>query len=133
MSETRQKRVLIVDDDPDILDQITLALEPSGFFIIRAECAKDAETWLRGDTPDLAIFDLMMETADAGFTLCHRMKRKSPKTPVIVLTSVTAETGMRFGPATAEERSWIKADVFMNKPVRAEELVREVDRLLDTH
>jgi two-component system response regulator GlrR len=130
MSETNSKRILIVDDDPDILDQVTLALEPTGAAIVRAESAKEAEEWLEAETPDLAIFDLMMESADAGFTLCHRMKRKSPKTPVIVLTSVMAETGLGFTPLTAEERSWIKADAFMNKPVRPEELMREVGRLL---
>jgi DNA-binding response OmpR family regulator len=127
---SKLKKILIVDDDPDILDQLTIALTPSGATIVRADCAKDGESCFEAEKPDLAIVDLMMETADAGFTLCYRMKRKSPKTPVIVLTSVTAETGMSFNRLTPEERSWIKADAFLNKPVRAEELFREIDRLL---
>jgi DNA-binding response OmpR family regulator len=130
VKNTKPRKILIVDDDPDMLDQLTIVLTPSGANIVRADCAKDGETCFEAEKPDLAIVDLMMETADAGFTLCYRMKRMSPKTPVIVLTSVTAETGMSFDRLTPEARSWIKADAFLNKPIRGEELVQEIDRLL---
>lgn len=124
------KRVLIVDDDPDVLDQVQMSLEAGGFNVVRAESRQEAEDWLTEQSPDLAVVDLMMETADAGFTLCHHLKKKYPGTPIIVLTSVSSETGVDFDAVTADERAWIKADVLLDKPIRGEQLMREVDRLL---
>jgi len=76
------------------------------------------------------VTDLMMEFLDAGFVLCHHVKKRNPKTPVILITAVTSETGMEFENATGEERSWIRADAILTKPVRADQLRREIDRLL---
>ena len=62
--------------------------------------------------------------------LCHRIRKKDPSIPVILVTSVNSETGMEFNAATDQERSWIKADALLAKPVRFEQLRREIDRLL---
>ncbi|MFH1569355.1 MAG: response regulator, partial [Gemmatimonadota bacterium] len=74
--------------------------------------------------------DLMMEEMDSGFALAHRLKTLYPDTPVILLTAVAAETGLHFGVTTADEQAWIKADTFMDKPVRPEQLKGEIERLL---
>ncbi|HQA00466.1 MAG TPA: response regulator, partial [Phycisphaerae bacterium] len=79
---------------------------------------------------DLAVLDVMMEKMDGGFVLSHRIKKNDPSIPVILITSVSSETGIDFDTATAEERSWVKADALLSKPVRFEQLTREIDRLL---
>jgi CheY-like chemotaxis protein len=71
-----------------------------------------------------------MENPDAGFTLCYHIRKRDPSIPVILVTSVNSETGMEFATATDRERSWIKADALLAKPVRFEQLRREIDRLL---
>lgn len=124
------KTVLVVDDDVDFLAQEKLHLERAGYRVITAGSRKEAEELLEKERPDLALVDLMMEEVDGGFTLCYHIKRKDPTIPVIMVTAVASETGMGFDAATSEERQWVKADAMLAKPVRFEQLKREVDRLL---
>jgi two-component system, OmpR family, response regulator len=122
--------VLLVDDDDDFLFQQRVQLETAGFQVLAAQGQKEAEGILAERRPDLAVLDVMMENPDAGFTLCHRIRKKDPAIPVILVTSVNGETGLGFDMATEEERSWIKADALLAKPIRFEQLRSEIDRLL---
>ncbi len=72
----------------------------------------------------------MMEEEDAGFTLCHNLKKRWADLPIIMVTAVAAETGLSFNVKTREEHRWIKADALLEKPVRAEQLQREIEKLL---
>jgi CheY-like chemotaxis protein len=131
MNDTlKGKTVLIADDDQDILDQQKLVLGNEGYNVVTCSSRKEAEEYIAGAAPDIMIVDLMMETNDAGFVLCYHLKKKYPDVPVIVVTSVAGDTGIEFDAMTSEERSWIKADVLLNKPVRSEQLIREIERLL---
>ena len=127
MSEKR--KILIADDDPDIVEQLSLTLGGT-FEVATASSQQEAEDVLLSFRPDLAIVDLMMEQTDSGFVLCHEIKRLYPETPVIVLTAVTAQTGISFDARSDEARSWIKADKILDKPVRPEQLRAEINRLL---
>ena len=124
------RKILLVDDDIDFLAQMQTRLKALQYEVITAEGQKEAETILADTKPDLAILDLMMEQVDGGFALAFHLKQKYPDVPVILCTAVASETGIEFDAATAEERAWIKADVFLPKPVRFEQLVREMERLL---
>jgi CheY-like chemotaxis protein len=129
-SSDNRRTVLLVDDDSDFLFQQRLQLETAGFHVLSAAGASDAERLLSQQRPDLAVVDVMMEHPDAGFTLCHRIRKRDPSIPLILVTSVNSESGLDFDAATDEERSWIKADAFLAKPIRFEQLKREIDRLL---
>lgn len=122
--------LLIVDDDIDYLKQQKIRLEQAGHHVMTASSVNDAETILRDSPPDLLIADLMMEQLDSGFTLCHRAKKIRPGLPAILLTAVTRETGMAFDTVTPGETAWIKADAVLAKPVRPEQLLHEIERLL---
>jgi len=128
-SEDR-KTVLLVDDDSDFLFQQRLQLENAGFHVLSAANSQEASHLLDQQRPDLAVVDVMMENPDAGFTLCYHIRKRDPSIPVILVTSVNSETGLEFATATEQERSWIKADALLAKPVRFEQLRREIDRLL---
>jgi len=125
-----QPLILLVDDDEDFLFQQRVQLEADGFRVVQATSRAEAERMLSHQRPDLAIVDLMMEDADAGFTLCHHIKKKDASIPVILCTAVIGETGIEFDASTPEEQSWVKADVMLSKPVRFEQLKREIGRLL---
>jgi CheY-like chemotaxis protein len=125
-----KQTILMVDDDEDFVFQLRAQLETAGFSVLVAHNATDAVTHLAKTRPDLAILDLMMEKPDVGFMLCYRIKKQDPTIPVIMVTSVTSETGLDFDATTKEERSWIKADALLDKPVRFEQLQREMNRLL---
>jgi two-component system, OmpR family, response regulator len=79
---------------------------------------------------DIAVFDLMMENDDSGFILCYKLKRRYPDVPVILATAVSHETGMSFGLDSEQERAWIRADRYLEKGIRAEQLDQEIMKLL---
>ncbi|MBN2289677.1 MAG: response regulator [Candidatus Glassbacteria bacterium] len=128
--KSRKKTILVADDDIDYLGQMQLLLEAAGFEVLTAESRKEAEEILARRRPDLAVIDLMMEHQDSGFVLCYHIKKKDPSIPVILVTAVTSETGLEFDTTTEEERSWIKADRVLAKPIRYEQLYAEIGRLI---
>lgn len=130
---TKTKTILIVDDDTDYLSQVEARLRGAGFDVLTADSQSQAEEVLAAHKPDLAVVDLMLEHTDSGIFLSHHIKKIDPRIPVILVTGVTAETGIELDAATEEERSWVKADVLLDKPIRFEQLMREVERLLKGH
>ena len=127
---TDPKTILVVDDDVDILEQVSLTLKQAGYVVECAEGTPSAEEVLLRCRPDLAIVDLMMDEMDAGFVLCHQIKRLYPGTPVLMMTAVTASTGLDFTPASAQEQSWVEADLLLHKPVHPDRLKVAVSQLL---
>jgi DNA-binding response OmpR family regulator len=125
-----KKTVLIVDDDMDYLFQMKIKVEQFGFETITADGQKEAEMIIETTRPDLAILDLMMENDDSGFILAYKIKRKYPEVPIIIATAVTAETGMTFDINSDENKQWIKADLFLDKGIRADQLQKEINKLL---
>jgi DNA-binding response OmpR family regulator len=125
-----KKRILLVDDDMDMLEQLRMQCEKLGYQTITAESQKEGEEVLQTEKPDLAIVDLMMEQEDSGFILSYKLKKKYPEVPVIIVTGVTKETGMIFGLETEEEQNWIKADKYLEKGLRPDQLQREIKKLL---
>lgn len=121
--------VLLVDDNIDFLEQTRLELEAAGFAIVLAGGEEEALRIIPSAAFDVAVIDLMMEHDDSGFIVARRIKKKDPALPVIMVTAVASETGMIFDATTPEERSWVNADAVLDKPVRAEQLKREIARL----
>jgi len=130
METKNKKTVLIVDDDIDSLTQLSLQLRNMGFDVISGENQKEGEELINKVKPDLAIFDLMMDNKDSGFILSYKMKKKFPDVPVIIATAVTAETGMMFGLNSEEEKRWIKADLYLEKGLRFDQLKVQINKLL---
>ena len=124
------KTILLADDDPDFLEQHKMYLEMLGFTVISAESQKAAEEIIGNGKYDIAVFDLMMENEDSGFVLAYKSKKKNPGAPVIIATSVTNETGMKFDAVTEESREWVKADIMLDKNLRFEQLERAINTLL---
>ena len=128
---TQNRLVLVVDDDPDCVEQVAMMLSASGCDVISASSQAEAEEVLLRHHPCLAILDVMMEDMDSGFVLCHTIKKLYPEMPVILLTAVTAATGLTFDSQDARAREWIKANVILDKPIRPEALRATLDKLLE--
>ncbi len=122
--------VLIADDDPDYLFQVAFYLRKAGYEVVAVESQAEAEQVILKMKPDIAVFDLMMESDDSGFILCYKLKRKYPEVPVILATAVARETGVSFGLSSEQEREWIRADLYLEKGVRPEQLDQEIRKLL---
>lgn len=130
METTNKKTILIVDDDSDYLMQMEFYIRKFGFNVITAGSQKEGEDILEETKPDLIIVDLMMENKDSGFILSYKIKKKYPDVPVIIATAVTSEAGMVFGLNSEQDKQWIKADSYLEKGIRPDQLHREINKLL---
>lgn len=130
MTTKAKKTVFIVDDDADYLFQMKTMVEKMGFEALTACGQKEAEEMLNDVKPDLYILDLMMENQDSGFILSHKIKKLWPDVPVIIATAITSETGMSFSVESDDDKRWIKADKYIEKGIRPDQLHREINKLL---
>ena len=116
------KRVLVVDDDPDILTLVGMTLELEGFEIMKASSAKEAlECIDKYGLPHLAVVDIMMPGM-SGVELCRKIQSYSDL-PAIMLTAVDDER-------TKVEAIEEVAEDYVTKPFNPEELAARVKRLL---
>ena len=116
------KTILIVDQDLLFVEPIRQKLISEGYKVLTAQRQKDAERILSSTRPDLMISEIMLEHMDSGFCLAWQARKKYPSLPIIIISSVTWHTGLAFTLSTPEDRTWINAGVFLNKPIRPEEL-----------
>lgn len=122
--------ILIVDDDPNFVTVIKPVVESKGYKVITACNREEAMKVLRKQKPDLILLDLMMERMTDGFDICSWLNHNPEKKmiPVLAVSSITAETGLRFSPKT--DGAAFPADDFMAKPVAPTALLERIDKLL---
>lgn len=123
------KKILLVDDDIDLLEQNKLLLESRGFKVVTADSEKEGLKTFLKELPNAVIIDLIMEQMDSGFVLSYKIKKTDhgKKIPVFILTSATFETGFKFSATSSEEKDWLKCDGILNKPVVIDELVAKLE------
>jgi len=128
--ETRPK-LLVVDDDPDILDAITTILGTQPYSIDTARDGVECMDKVREDTPDLIILDLLMPRKD-GFAVVRELRRnpKYAKLPILILTSVREDASRR----RYELETGLAMDVqdYVEKPISPMELTDRVKSLLES-
>ena len=117
------KRVLLVDDDPEIIDAIRYALESKGFKIFIARDGNQGLAMAESEDHDLVILDMMMPKR-SGFLVLEKLRRTRP-VPVRVIM-ITANEGSRHK-AYAE---MLGVDDYLRKPFAMDKLVEAVQRLL---
>lgn len=130
---SNKKKILLVDDDLDLLEQNKILIESKGYEVITANSSKEGWEVFKITKPDACVIDLIMEEYDSGFVLCHRIKKDEhgKDIPVFILTSATYDTGFKFGASTSEEREWINADELINKPVVIDEFVQKLENYFE--
>ncbi len=125
-------KILIVDDDLDFVEISKLSLERQGYKIQSAPSAKEGWKMVEKEKPDLIIMDLMMEHLDAGMVLSQKIKNhpQYSSIPILMLTSITRDTGLDFTPRTGEDLKKLNVDDFSMKPIKAKVLLEKVEKLL---
>ena len=119
-------KILIVDDDPDIVEAGTLILQREGHTIKAAYSRAEGMAAVTSFAPDLMILDVMMEQPDDGFAMAQELRRQGRNFPIIMLTSVASASGLAFG----KDAEMVPVDEFQSKPVEPADLVRKVADLL---
>lgn len=118
-------KIVIIDDDPDILDASSLVLTSQGFEVLTAANPDDGYKMVKEQSPDLIILDVMMNEPDDGFFLAQRFRKEKISIPIIMYTSVSKAVGMNFGVSEI-----VPVDEFVEKPISPEELIEKVSKLL---
>ena len=119
-------KILIVDDDPDILEAGRLVLEREGYEVTCASSRTEGMQKVGEVSPDLLILDVMMQSPDDGFVMAQDLRRNGCKLPIMMLTSVGAAVGMSFG----KDDEMVPVDEFQSKPIDPAVLVAKVKSLL---
>jgi CheY-like chemotaxis protein len=124
-------RILIIDDDPDITEAMTVVLENRGYEVAGARDGAEGMEKLKDARPDLIILDVMMRTSQEGFELSRELKGnpKYKDIPILMLTAVKQKTGLDFK-AEAGDQSWLPVEEFLDKPVKPKVLLEKVEDLL---
>ncbi len=122
-------KILVVDDDPDLVETVSMMLESRNFEVITAYGGNEGLLKARSQRPDLIVLDVMMPDKD-GFEVCKELKADPELSdiPVLLLTAVASKISeTRYTPRMGMETD---ADDYVDKPVEPEEIVRRVERLL---
>ena len=123
--------ILVVDDDPDILEAISMILESQGYNVVTARDGVEGLANLKAENPDLLILDLLMPKMD-GFAVCKELQdprwAKYKDIPILILTSVREEASRR----RYELETGLELDVddYVEKPISPDILLERVGRLV---
>jgi DNA-binding response OmpR family regulator len=118
------KKILIVDDEPDLLEMVQISLETEGYECIVAYDGFRALDRARKEKPDLIILDVMLPGLN-GYKICRLLKfdEQYKRIPIIMLTAEAQEKDRLIGEQTG-------ADYYMTKPFAADKLIAKVAELL---
>ncbi len=125
-----KKKIIIIDDDVDLVEAMRLTLEKQGFEVIDAQEGEKGLEKTRTEKPDLVILDVMMGTQDEGFHVAYQIRanRITADIPIIMLTAVGQETGFTFDKDKDED--FLPVDEFLEKPINPGVLVELVRKHL---
>lgn len=123
MTET-PRRILVVDDEPDVLDLVVYRLRRSGYEVIEAPNGEEGLALAISEQPDLIVADVMMPRVD-GYELTRRLRDEDATRgiPIILLTARTQEADVSQGFEAG-------ADDYLKKPFNPDELVARIRAVL---
>lgn len=132
------RKILAVDDDPDVVLYLTHILERHDYTVVSASNPEEAMRQAEAHKPDLIVLDIMMPKGTEGFHFVWNLRsRPEPELrniPIIVLSGIHDTTGLRFYPEQSDgyygPGEFLPVEAFIDKPVPEEDLIREVERAL---
>ncbi|MEW5720400.1 MAG: response regulator [Chloroflexota bacterium] len=124
------EKILIIDDDDDLVLAMRLPLEAAGYKVSRAANGEEGLRKVKEVTPDLIILDVMMDSTTAGFQVSLTLRSPDPKSeyaayskiPILMLTAIHSTTPLRFGP----DQEYLPVDTFIEKPIEPAKLLEQV-------
>jgi two-component system alkaline phosphatase synthesis response regulator PhoP len=131
-----EKKILIIEDDEDIVIAMRIVLEAHGFQVSWAENGKQGLKMVKREKPDLIILDVMMDSQTEGFHIAYTLRSNDPKSeyapfkdiPILMVTGIYDTTTARFDDAVATE--WLPVDEFIEKPIHPSQLLSLVNRMI---
>ena len=119
-------KILIVDDDPDMVGASRIVLERDGYSVDSASSVDEGLRKMAATKPDLLILDVMMEEPDDGLRFARQVRRDGNTLPILMLTSVNRALGIQID----KDEETVPVDEFIEKPVDPATLSAKVKDLL---
>ena len=121
-----KKKIMIVEDEQDFAESITMILESAGYEVIWADDGDQCFALLEFEKPDLIIMDVMMRTITEGFDVLYELKshREYRTIPVVIASAIDKHTGFSI------DKTFLKAEEYLGKPINPEVLLNTVKRLI---
>ncbi len=118
------KKILIIDDDPDILESVSAILSSKGFNVITALDGKEGFEKFKNEKPALVLCDMMMERVDSGSKVAELIRKEDKQIPLYLLSSI--------GNATASNISVSELGFsgVLQKPVDPDTLIADIKKAL---
>ena len=125
-------KILIVDDDNDLLEGQKIFLEGKGYKVRTAVSLETGLEAIEEFTPDFILADLMMEHYDSGFVFCKKIRDNEhlKDVPIIMQTAASREIGFTIEASTPEAKKWLKVDEILTKPVPLNDLLGKIEHYL---
>lgn len=135
MAQTKGKKIMVIDDDPDFIDAVTTILKSALYEVVTASNPKEGKDRVLEEKPDLILLDIMMDSLFDGFSLCNAIKTSKEftdvkNTPVIFVSAVKELTGSRFQ-FNGMEQGMAGPDDYIDKPVKPDDLLVRIAKLLE--
>jgi len=124
------KKIMIIDDDIDLVEAMRITLETDDYEVIDAQDGQKGLEILKKERPDLLILDVMMGTLDEGFHIAYQIRNDEEikDIPILMITAVGAQTGFEFDMQRDED--FLPVNEFIEKPVNPQVLLDTVKRNL---
>lgn len=123
-------KILIVDDDLDIVEAMRVVLAQKGYEVIVAADGVEGINKFKQEKPDLIILDVMMPNMD-GFEVSRRIRKEETgkSVPIIMLTAIKDKMGLDFK-KEAGDKDWLPVDDYCEKPIDHLDLISKIENLL---
>ena len=127
------RKIVIVDDDPDYTAMVKAILEGEQYSVSVANDRNEGIEKIKNEKPDLIILDVMMSTWSDGFEMSRELKNdpELKSIPILMLTGVESKTGIEFK-SSAGDPDWLPVEGFLDKSEDPQLLLEEVHKLLPT-
>ena len=120
-------KVLIIDDDPDLVDAMSNLLEAKGYEVNHAPDGEEGLEKAKNDPPDIILLDVMMTRKTEGFDVARSLNKeeKTKGIPIILVTGIRHEMNLPFGFEPDED--WLPVKAVLEKPIKPEVLLKTVE------
>ena len=141
------EKILIIDDDEDIVESMKIVLKNAGYAVSAASSGAEGLSKAKSERPDLIVLDVMLESIDKGFEVARELKNSDLKSiPILMLTAIKEVTDINFnagntytdqlpadyfeGGAPAKNADNLPVEAFYEKPIKPDELIAKIKTLL---
>lgn len=123
-------KILIIDDDDDIVESMRVVLESKNYDVVSASSGQEGLDKTKQENPDLIILDVMMPNMD-GFEMSRAIKGdpEHKNIPILMLTAIKEKSGLDFK-KEAGDTTWLPVDDYCEKPLDPQELIAKIEKLL---